>query len=219
MEFIKLVIMIAAPLSLIAGSVSVLAYIQFELLNEIKQTKMYYKIENAECELYKKLHEMRSQELLWEEENKAAINEKVGLEWESFLGHPGQQTWSRVTEYIGFKFSDPDKVDSRIWKRHTEHDAIFVPNRRYKVGREISDFLRNGLKGHRFDIVFEIFGIEYPSRFSFPVVEICNKTIVVYFGEDYNIDSDDVIEITSKEFNEIREKAYSLKKELQTQES
>ena len=36
---------------------------------------MYYKIENKECEVYKKLHELRTKELLISEENKQAIKD------------------------------------------------------------------------------------------------------------------------------------------------
>lgn len=164
---------------------------------------MYYKIENKESEVYKKLHEMRTAEWQMEEENKAAVNEKIGLEWESYLGYAGQQTWNRVTSYLGFKFKEPEKVDPKLWNEHKEHKGVHIPNRRTKAGREIDDLLKNGLKGHAFNIVFEILGVEYRKRFQFPVVEICNQTIVLFLGEDYGIDSDDIIEITKREFEEL----------------
>lgn len=164
---------------------------------------MYYKIENKECEAYKKLHKMRTKELKFEEENKAIITEKTGLEWNRFLGHDGQQQWNRVTTYSGFEFISPEKVDLKIWTESKQYSGIYVPNRRTKAGREMVELLNNGLRGHRFDIVFDILKIEHKPRFTFPFVEICNETIVMYFGEDYNIKSDDIIEITKSEFGKI----------------
>ena len=37
---------------------------------------MYYKIENKECEVYKKLHQMRTEEIQIGKENEKAIEEK-----------------------------------------------------------------------------------------------------------------------------------------------
>jgi hypothetical protein len=125
------------------------------------------------------------------------------LEWDSFLGYNSQQTWNRVTEYIGFKFNEPEKVDLTIWKEDPKHKGIFIPNRRTKKGKEMAAFLNNGLQGHRFDIVFQILGIEHRNKFNFPFVEICKDVIILFLGEDYNIESEDIIEITKKEFYEI----------------
>lgn len=72
---------------------------------------MYYKIENKECEVYKKLHQMRTEEIQIGKENEKAIEEKTGLKFESYLGRSGQQNFSRTTEYFGFKFAEPQKVD------------------------------------------------------------------------------------------------------------
>ena len=165
---------------------------------------MYYKIENKECEVYKKLHEMRSKELQMEEDNKQLIAEKTGLEWESFLGYKGQQNFNRVTQYSGFLFKEPEKVDLKIWSRHSEHKDAFVPNRRTKLGREMNEFLNNGLKGHSFNLVFKNLGIEYlMRRFTFPYVEICGDVIVLYLDEKTEITDENIIEITTKEANAI----------------
>ncbi len=161
---------------------------------------MYYKIEDKTSEVYKKLRDMRTEEIGFEEENKTAISEKTGLEWKSYLGNPGQQNWNRVTTYIGFKFTEPEKADPVIWKEHAKHKGIFVPNNRTKKGREMSAFLANDLKGHCFDVVFKTLGIEYFSKFTNPFVEICGETIILYFGEDYEIESEVITEITKREF-------------------
>ena len=62
---------------------------------------MYYKIENKECEVYKKLHEMRTKEHQMAKDNIEAINQRVGLEWETYLGYSEQQQFGRVTTYEG----------------------------------------------------------------------------------------------------------------------
>ncbi len=178
---------------------------------------MYYKVENTESEVYQKLHKMRSQELQFEEENKATIENASGLKWNRYLGNFGQQNWNRVSSYNGFEFTEPDKVDLKIWKESKQYKGVYEPNRRTKKGREMAQFLSNGLKGHAFDIVFRTLGIEHRHRFSFPVVEICGETIVLFFGEDYQIASDDIIEITSKEFEEIRKAAHAQKQTQTTQ--
>ena len=165
---------------------------------------MYYKIENKECEVYKKLHEMRTEEIRIGEENKQAIREKSGLDFESYFGVQGQQTIRRVTEYIGFKFTEPEKVDLKVWKRHEKHADIFVPNRRTKSGREMSEFLANGLKGSIFYRPLEILGLEHPRKFTFPFVDIVGDIIVIFLDDQCEPTDENVIEITKREFDAIR---------------
>lgn len=166
---------------------------------------MYYKIENQECEVYKKLHEMRSQELKWEEENKQAIAEKVGLNYSQYLGRHGQQTFGRVSEYSGFWFTEPKKVDYKVWKRDPKNPDIFIPNKRSTEGKEMAQFLRNGLKGHYFSIVFKILGIKQPmGRFSFPFVEICGDAIIILLGNEApELTDQNIVEITKREFYQL----------------
>lgn len=162
---------------------------------------MYYKIENKECEVYKKLHELRTKELIISEENKQSIKDKSGLDFESFLGHSGQQNFRRVTQYTGFKFTEPEKVDLKIWQRDKTHSEIFIPNRKTKLGREMAEFISNGLKGSNFMKPFEIFGLEHPRRFSFPFVHIVGEIIVLYFDDQTEPKDENVIEITKREFD------------------
>lgn len=165
---------------------------------------MYYKIENKECEVYKKLHEMRTKELQMEEENKQAITEKTGLKWEKFLGHSGQQNFNRVTQYVGFNFEEPEKVNTKMWIKHPNHEGIYIPNNRTKNGREMNQFIRNGLKGHAFSTVFKNLDMPQPmGRFTFPYVEICGDTIVIYLGDAQEPKDSNIIEITKRDFNEL----------------
>lgn len=167
------------------------------------QLAMYYKIEKKECKIYQDLHEMRTKELEIEKENQLAIKEKTGLEWESYLGYTGQQNFRRVTQYSGFKFLDPDKVDLKIWQSDKNHEGVYIPNLRTKLGREISNFLLNGLKGSLYSQVFDILNLEHQNRFTFPFVEIIGDVIILFISDSQEPKSKDVIEITKKEFSSI----------------
>lgn len=168
---------------------------------------MYYKITNQESEVYKKLHAMRTQELAWEDENEKKIEEKTGLTWTVFLGRRGQQSFSRVTEYSGFIFDQPEKVDPKVWAPHKTEEGGFVPNRRTKAGREMAKFLSREMGGHWFNIVFVNIGMEPPNgRFSFPFVEICGEVIILFLDENHIPSNEDIIEITKTEFEQIRQK-------------
>lgn len=179
-------------------------------MNDLIKT-MYYKIENKESKLYKTFVDLRQEEKGMDERNKVAIKEKVALEYRLFLGHSGQQNFSRVREYSGFQFIEPEKVDPKLWKPHKEHSDFFVPNRRTKAGREMNDFLLNGLERSFYGRVFDILEIPIPSgKFSIPYVEKINETLLLYIG-DIRIDNEDVIEITSKEWEQIFQAVNTIK--------
>ncbi len=94
---------------------------------------MYYKIEKKECEVYKKLHELRTKELQMEKENLQLINERVGVDFESFKGQNSQASLSRVKMYSGFKFVNQKQVSLNVWKKDADNEEYFVPNRRTKA--------------------------------------------------------------------------------------
>lgn len=167
---------------------------------------MYYKIENTECEVYKALHELRTEELRIEEENKDLIKEKVGLTYSKFLGGNSQQNWRRVQQYQGFVFDNPDQVDPKVWKESKEHPGCFIPNRKYKVGRDMYDFLLNGMKGSRFDTPLQILDLHTSGRFSFPYMEIIDDVILLFLDDQHEPEDSNVIEITRKEFRSFQEK-------------
>lgn len=164
---------------------------------------MYYKIENKECEVYKKLHQMRTEEIQIGKDNEKAIEEKTGLKFETFLGHSGQQNFRRTTQYIGFKFTEPERVDLKIWQRDKEHPEIFVPNKRTKLGREMAEFLANGLKGSIYSKPIKILGLPEQRRFTFPYVEIFGDLILIYLGNNGEPKDENVIEITKREFEKL----------------
>jgi hypothetical protein len=161
---------------------------------------MYYKIENKECDVYKKLHQMRSEEMQIGKDNLKAIEEKIGLEFVNYLGHNSQQNFRRTSKYNGFEFTEPEKVDLKIWKRHNEHTQIFIPNKRTKSGREMAEFLLNGLKGSIYNRPLKILGLTEKRKFTFPYVEVIGDLIIIYLGNNGTPQDKNVIEITRSEF-------------------
>lgn len=167
---------------------------------------MYYKIINKDSVLYQKLHALRAQELQFEKDNIKAIEEKTGMTWDSTFGHHGQQNFRRVSYYSGFEFKETDKIDPKIWKQHKEHPTVYVPNTRTKLGREMQEFLNNGLKGGRYDNVIEVLKLEKLRKFTFPFVEIVDDgVIIIFLGDSHEPKDENVIEITKREFQSLRE--------------
>ena len=164
---------------------------------------MYYKIENRKCEVYERLHELRTKEFQIENDNEVEVKRKVELEFDNFLGHLGQQNFRRVTQYLAFKFLEPEKVNLKIWSVSKSHDGFFEPNRRTKIGRDMSEFLLNGLKGSRYNKVFEILELQEYGRFTFPYVEIVKDLIVIFVSDNQEPKDENLIEITKREFNEL----------------
>jgi hypothetical protein len=162
---------------------------------------MYYKIINKKCNVYKKLYELRTSEIKMGEDNVIAIKNKVGLSFETYVGYSGQQNVYRVTEYEGFKFTDPEKVNLKLWKLDKEFEGLYVPNKKTKLGREMAEFLLNGIQKSNFMYVFKILKMETSRRFTFPYVEIVNDIILLYLGETHEEPKDiNIIEITKKEW-------------------
>nr|DAI89499.1 MAG TPA: hypothetical protein [Caudoviricetes sp.] len=167
---------------------------------------MYYKIENKDSKVYQELYALRTKELKIEKDNIKAIEEKTGMTWDKSFGNHGQQTFRRVSSYQGFQFKETEKIDAKIWKQHKEHKELYVPNTRTKVGREMQEFLNNGLQGSRYDKVIEILELEELRSFTFPFVEIVDDLIIIFLGDGHEPKDENVIEVTKKEFQSLREK-------------
>lgn len=165
---------------------------------------MYYKITNTECDVYKRLHELRDREICIDYRNLAAIRKEVELDFIGILGKTDQSNCLRTNAYYGFKFADQSKVNLKIWKEDVDHEGIFIPNKRTKLGRQMNSFLRNGLEGSWFEYPLEILGVHHKwSRFMLPFVEISGEAILIRLDDKMEPKDENVIEITKKEFFEI----------------
>ena len=168
---------------------------------------MFYKITDKESELYKKLHELRTNERKIDKENNAAVKQLVGDDWDHFSGWEGQQNFYRVTMYSGFAFKHPENLPPKTWKKHKEFEDIYVPDRRTKNGRAIAEALDN-LTHSSVICVLEILEMQMPGRFTFPYIEICDdETIVLYVDDKFDLEKKfhEVVEITKKEANKLLE--------------
>ena len=164
---------------------------------------MYYKILKQNSEIYKELKAFREKEILIEKKNQETIEKTIPHKWSKYLGYQGQQNFERVTTYSGFKFDDPEQVDSKIWRRHKENNDCFVPNLRTKAGREMRDFLNNLDKSSFFKLR-SILGFQSCGRFIFPYLEICGDVLILFLDDRWIPKNEIYIEITSKEFEELR---------------
>lgn len=167
---------------------------------------MYYKIVDKNSKLYKDLYNLRKEELEIERKNKEAIKKVIGSDWDDFLGKGGQQNYWRVTTYSGFAFKNPKNLPEKTWKQHKEYPSIYVPNTRTKNGKKMESFLKE-LQHSSITKVFSILGCELCGQFTFPFVEIGKDDVIVFYMTERFNDTlrknKDVIEITSKEFDEI----------------
>lgn len=165
---------------------------------------MYYKITNKKSKLYKDLYNLRASEVEKEVTNKELVKQKVELEFENFLGQSGQQNFWRVTQYNGFLFKEPDKVNPQIWSKHKQYPQASVPNKKTKLGKEMYNFLNDGVeKGNLYDLL-EILDCSPVGKFAFPYLHIANEnTLILYVDDKFEPKDKNFIEITSKEFKEL----------------
>ncbi len=163
---------------------------------------MYYKITNKDSEVYKKLYQLRIDEKRIEKENREAIEKKVGLDWQQYIGMAGQQNFHRCTQYTGFVFQEPEKVDAKIWELSKEYKDAYVPNGKTATGREMKKFLQ-GLQRSSFHHVLDILNLDTIGKFTIPFVEIihAHHTIILYLDKNMEPTDENIIEITKKEFD------------------
>lgn len=165
---------------------------------------MFYKIENTESEVFKKMKALREKELAIAKKNENLIKEKSGLTFSRYLGHPDQSGFARCERYLALRFNDPSKVDSKIWKKNKEYPECFEPNRRTKKGREMFDFL-NSLETTYYTDVLKILNLKNEhSRFQIPYMEYINGVVLLHLDDNMIPEDKNVIEITSIEFDRLR---------------
>lgn len=138
-----------------------------------------------------------------DKENLQAIKEKINLDFKGYYGID-QQNYFRTTQYNAFQFLKPEKVNLKIWEKNEKYPNTFIVNKKTKQGREIYKFLENGLQYSNFNLIFEILNIERGYKFTFPYLEIGNNDILfLYLGDNHEPQDENIIEITSKEFDEL----------------
>lgn len=162
---------------------------------------MYYKIENADSEIFKKLYALRLKEHEINKENRELIIKEYGSDFSSYL-YNGEQKWNRCKTYKGFEFHH--KIDINGWKSCEDAPEIYIPNKRTKNGKKIIEFL-NSLKSTSMIDLLDILDLDLISDFpfSFPFLEIIDDILILSLDNNYNPTDVDLIEITKKEFNQL----------------
>ncbi len=160
---------------------------------------MYYKITDKTSEKYKKLHDLRKEELAIEERNEAKLKERFPNWNGKYLGRSGQQNFNRVTTYSGLGFDENNKINPKEWRESKKHKGFYEPYLRTKAGREVAKFLKN-LERSCFWEAKDIIGFETYHRISFPYIEIGKDDILYIYLDDKIKPSEEFVEITSVEF-------------------
>ncbi len=161
---------------------------------------MYYKITDKTSEKYKKLYTIRKEEIAMDERNEAKLKERFP-DWNGmFVGYMGQQNMGRVTTYLALGFDNKDKVNPKEWRESKEHKGLYEPNRRTKSGKEIGKIL-NELESSSCLKIRRIFNATECGRFTFPYIEIGGDDNLYIYIDDKWKPSEELIEITSAEFN------------------
>lgn len=102
--------------------------------------RCYYKVDNADSELFKKASEFLDMEQELIKVQKKAIEEKVP-EFSYFRGRSG---FTRIIRYVGFVFTAQENIDKKVWKtKEIDGKMLSTPNLRTKAGRAMDEFLRS----------------------------------------------------------------------------
>ena len=171
---------------------------------------MFYKIENQDSKVFHKLKELREKENAIEDLNKRLIEEKAGQKFEVFLGHPYQRGTCRTSQYTAIEFDKPDHLCSKTWKKNKDHPTCYEPNRRTKKGREFDEFIRN-LETTHYTQIFDILKLDHiiNGRFTIPFLEYLDNKIIMRLDDRHQPNDENIIEITSKEFEQTLNKSRS----------
>ena len=102
--------------------------------------RCYYKVEDANSELFKNASEFLNMEQELMDIQKKSVEEKVP----KFSHYRSRRGFNRIGRYAGFVFDDQENIDKKVWKtKEVEGKMISTPNLRTKVGRAMDKFLRS----------------------------------------------------------------------------
>lgn len=100
--------------------------------------RCYYKVENTDCDLFKKASEFLDMENELISSQKKAVEEKLP----KFSHYQGSKGFNRVFRYDGFVFEDQENIDKKVWRtKEVNGKMLSVPNLRTKAGKKMKEFL------------------------------------------------------------------------------
>lgn len=102
--------------------------------------RCYYKVENTDCDLFKKASEFLDMENELISSQKKAVEEKLP----KFSHYQYSKGFNRVLRYDGFVFEDQENIDKKVWRtKEVDGKMLSVPNLRTKVGKKMKEFLNS----------------------------------------------------------------------------
>lgn len=100
--------------------------------------RCYYKVENKECDLFKKVSVFLDMERELNNEQKQTIEKKLPY----FSFYYCKSGFERVKRYVGFVFDDQENIDKKVWTtKEVDGKMVSKPNLRTKEGKEMKAFL------------------------------------------------------------------------------
>ena len=164
--------------------------------------QLYYKVENKDCDLFKRAKEF----LAMEEKLREKQRKTIESELPKFSKYKYKKGFNRIVLYTGFVFNDEENIDPKVWKTKEENgEMLSKPNLRTKVGKAMDKFLMSFKRTNVWD-VDRLLAIDGKSVYgSFYTANLFEFNECIYiiidsrFRDVFEKNNTDIIEITNGE--------------------
>lgn len=171
-------------------------------MKNMNSEQLYYKVENKDCDLYKRANEFLAMEEKLRETQRKTIESLLP----KFSKYRGVKGFNRIVRYTGFVFEEKECIDPKVWKTKEENGEILsTPNLRTKVGKAMNEFLRSFQRTTVWDVdrllaidIETLYGSFYQANL-FVFNECVYILIDSQFRDVFEKNNTDVIEITNGE--------------------
>lgn len=171
-------------------------------MKNMNSERLYYKVENKDCDLYKRAFEF----LAMEEKLREIQRKTIESELPKFSKYKCEKGFNRIVQYTGFIFDDQESIDPKVWKTKEENGVMLsTPNLRTKAGKAMGKFLKSFKRTTVWDVDRllaidgkSVYGSFYPADL-FVFNECIYILIDSQFRDIFEKNNMDVIEITNGE--------------------
>ena len=171
-------------------------------MKNMNSERLYYKVENKDCDLFKRANEF----LAMEEKLREIQRRTIESELPKFSKYKGVRGFYRIVQYTGFIFDDKESIDPKVWRTKEENGVMLsTPNLRTKAGKAMGEFLRSFKRTDVFDL-HRLLGIGEKyicgSFYNANLFEFNNRIYIIIdsqFRDVFEKNNMDVIEITNGE--------------------
>lgn len=168
--------------------------------------RLYYKVENKDCDLFKRANEF----LAMEEKLRETQRKTIESELPKFSKYKCVKGFDRIVQYTGFIFDDQESIDPKVWKTKEENGVMLsTPNLRTKAGKAMGKFLKSFKRTTVWDVDRllaidgkSVYGSFYPADL-FVFNECIYILIDSQFRDIFEKNNMDVIEITNGEITKV----------------